>query len=308
MSNINVYSFNVLSTHLADPSFFIYCNPENLNPANRTQKLVARLCIQMQKYAVICLQEVSYDLASRLFPLFQSCNYYCVTSHYGKKMNGYMGILIAFPSKKYNLMSVKMERIGDLCPAPVETPPTIYTRLYNFFFPPKNVVENPMLGASKRNNVAICCVLQAIGTTDKFAVANYHMPCEYRNAELMKIHAIAVTKWVQSCAEGKPFIFAGDFNITPNSACYNAIVDGTAETFLMRSAYKTFIGREPLCTNYSRVGNRPEFIDCIDYIFFSELRVLNVTELPNPNVINGPLPNDTEPSDHLALEMAFSFR
>jgi endonuclease/exonuclease/phosphatase family metal-dependent hydrolase len=74
------------------------------------------------------------------------------------------------------------------------------------------------------------------------------------------------------------------------------------------SAYHQFTGAEPDFTNNvisTREGKLEEvFIETIDYIFCSkEVKIVNVEALPHRKDVahKGPLPWDTEPSDHLPL-------
>jgi len=54
------------------------------------------------------------------------------------------------------------------------------------------------------------------------------------------------------------------------------------------------------------VKEEPEFIDTLDYIFLSSVassswEVSSVLPLPDRSSVQGPLPNQEEPSDHLML-------
>lgn len=75
----------------------------------------------------------------------------------------------------------------------------------------------------------------------------------------------------------------------------------------MKSAYLTALGKEPDFTNYAKVKDEPEFIDTLDYIFYSDrLAVKEVDALPHRNDVVGPFPNDNEPSDHIAISASFT--
>lgn len=63
--------------------------------------------------SIICLQEISLDWVGNLHPYFAANNYYLVTSNYGNKFNGYMGVGIAIPMAKYQLELTDITRIAD---------------------------------------------------------------------------------------------------------------------------------------------------------------------------------------------------
>ena len=70
----------------------------------------------------------------------------------------------------------------------------------------------------------------------------------------------------------------------------------------MRSAYQVCNGKEPDFTNYAKVKDEPAFIDTLDYIFVSDQwKVTGVQPTPMRNEVQGPLPNDDEPSDHILI-------
>jgi mRNA deadenylase 3'-5' endonuclease subunit Ccr4 len=75
----------------------------------------------------------------------------------------------------------------------------------------------------------------------------------------------------------------------------------------MGSAYVTANGAEPDFTNYARVQSEPVFIETLDYIFHSEgWSVDSVQTLPHRTEVEGPLPNETEPSDHILISARMS--
>lgn len=70
----------------------------------------------------------------------------------------------------------------------------------------------------------------------------------------------------------------------------------------LSSAYVTATGREPDFTNYAKVQNEPVFIETLDYLFHSKgWRVDSVLPLPHRDAVAGPLPNESEPSDHILV-------
>jgi len=63
-------------------------------------------------------------------------------------------------------------------------------------------------------------------------------------------------------------------------------------------------GREPDFTNYAKIKEDEPFIDTLDYIFMSKCgswEVKSVDDIVGREDMKGPLPNDDEPSDHVAI-------
>ena len=57
----SVVTYNVLSSALASPDWFRFCDPANLEPDTRLTRVVSKLKSEIDKRAIICLQEVSRD-------------------------------------------------------------------------------------------------------------------------------------------------------------------------------------------------------------------------------------------------------
>ena len=96
--SLRIISYNVLSSHLASPSHFTKCDPKNLDPSTRIQKILFKLDEELKdsknskRFLFVCLQEVSHDWAAVLHVFFAERGYHFVTALYGKKFNGYMGM------------------------------------------------------------------------------------------------------------------------------------------------------------------------------------------------------------------------
>jgi hypothetical protein len=153
-----------------------------------------------------------------------------------------------------------------------------------------------------------------------FVVGTYHMPCMFQVPQVMVIHSALSAQCIEKFAKDDPYIYAGDFNIKPDSSMYTLLTTGSLEethpdfphnvpgdtyelkTRPLRSAYKEADGAEPNFTNYAKPGDAETFIDTLDYIFLSDhWKVTSVEPIPHRDVVAGPLPNKDEPSDHLLL-------
>jgi endonuclease/exonuclease/phosphatase family metal-dependent hydrolase len=152
------------------------------------------------------------------------------------------------------------------------------------------------------------------------------MPCLYGSAkkrQTMMIHASLAAQYAQTCAAGRPYVLAGDFNLIPGTSAYRLLTEGTwapeHEDFPtpkpdddtgwdvnqvkpLRSAYVVKTGKEPDFTNHARVGDDPIFTETLDYIFLSpHWSVEQVVELPDRIDLQGPFPDALQPSDHLLI-------
>lgn len=212
-------------------------------------------------------------------------------------------------------------------------------------------VIDPWKMSENRFNVLLTVVLRSSKgkSPSTFSISNYHMPCAFFAPAVMNIHSemaarrvqdIAAKPWKTSQGTKRiPHIFAGDFNILPDSPHYKLLTTGTldrsdptyppekhgvewkVESLPMDSAYamSNASGTEPEFTNYAHVKDDPDpFIGTLDYIFVSQKeqtsssddggkgsgewwKVHDVQKLPGKDDSGGPFPNKKEPSDHFLI-------
>ena len=62
-TTVRVATYNILSSALAPPSHFTGCRPEDLAASARLPRVLEKLSAEVDKDAVICLQEVSLTWA-----------------------------------------------------------------------------------------------------------------------------------------------------------------------------------------------------------------------------------------------------
>ena len=108
-----VVTYNVLSSALASPEWFPFCDPSNLESHTRLTRVVSKLKSEIDKRAIICLQEVSRDWSGKLHALFSMNGYSMIDSLYGIAISGYMGVCIAFPNEKWTAVDVDIRRVAD---------------------------------------------------------------------------------------------------------------------------------------------------------------------------------------------------
>ncbi|CAN0399712.1 unnamed protein product [Ectocarpus sp. 8 AP-2014] len=97
--DFRVATYNILCSHLAEPTRFPQCSPRNLDAPTRLKRVKHKLDAEISKGSVICLQEVGIQWAGDLHVYFMARGYAFVTAHYGKHFNNYMGeALVEHPS------------------------------------------------------------------------------------------------------------------------------------------------------------------------------------------------------------------
>lgn len=323
-------TYNILSSHLCEPDYFKSCDPQNLKPELRLKKLLNKLTPEIEKKAIICLQEVSTLWAGELHRFFAENNYYFVTGLYGKPNNGYMGVGLAWAMDRYGILKVKIERLSDS--RNWKNLVQFNVKIRNFlqkvsrFFNLKSNIEHPQYFAYTRFNQFVFIKLKDRFSQEEFCVANYHLPCVFFVPQVMTIHCAMIAQKIQELAKENQFILAGDFNIRPHSPQYQLLTTGKLElnnsdyplllkndswtpdlNYPLKSAYFEFLGKEPDFTNYAKVKEKDPFMDTLDYIWLSpNWQVQEVITLPKKEEIKSFLPNDQEPSDHLLLGGEFS--
>lgn len=334
---VRVASYNVLSSHLADPRDFPTLNPDHLSSANRFPVVLQKLQEEVDQNSIICLQEVSYDWAGSLFTYFANRGYHLVTGLYGKKHHGYMGVALAWPINQWRVIDVDISRLTDKreggWPKAPSSDPGRLTEIWNQLaratrpyleyvgIVSKGPVDTWEM-AENRFNVLLTVKLQDKTSGRSFAIGTYHMPCAYKTPKVMTIHTDLAARHVQRLAGSMPFILAGDWNIAPSDSSYRLLTTGKMDvgdpvwpepkygmhweptTKAMRSAYAASDHGEPEFTNYARWKDEDPYIDTLDYIFISpQWTVKGVKPLPHKAEAAGPFPNLDygEPSDHILI-------
>jgi endonuclease/exonuclease/phosphatase family metal-dependent hydrolase len=163
-----------------------------------------------------------------------------------------------------------------------------------------NLVEEEYIeDLLKTNNFLIQLILKDINS---FIFYNYHLPVPKANSSNQLIHAITIKK-IMCNMRDYAIIWAGDFNVKPDSEIYNLIKNvkfGNCNLEL-KSSYKSFHGSEPIMTTNTR-----NFRDTLDYIFITkELKCINSIVLQYNEQI---MPNIYNPSDHMPLMSILVFK
>jgi mRNA deadenylase 3'-5' endonuclease subunit Ccr4 len=311
---VRIVSYNLLVPILANrPANYPKCQPQFLGTEHRWNLIQSDLKKEMVQHenTIICLQEISFTLIPELELFFRRLNYTFFHSLYGPRSLDYMGVGMAIPLSM-QLNSISMIKIGDLIQSTIKRREQEVDLYESKMDDSLQVAYDPWPTAIAVPNTLIC--LQVVIDNKPLFIGTYHMPCFFKEPEVMAIHSSVLKDLMFQLAAGQNLILAGDFNIKPKENCYHALTEKgyvdinfpKSSTYeisyrpnteqILKSAYREKNGTEPVYTN---------FCDTLDYIFFhGHLTVENVLELP-AHPTSGSYPDATHPSDHLMIAATF---
>lgn len=344
MTSLKVISFNLLSPFLCNDTEFIAYKKEYLDRNKRKQKIYDLLKNWTSENSIICLQELSFNWKGEMELFFQKKDYQFFTMNYGWKGNGFFGIAIAVPSTmkvckaEYihiaeHINTNSTERIYQweeqqrqiMQHEKREKSDSIFDNLMTYI---EDIViskdlqikeiENVINQGKNRTNFAIRLTMQKIFpseekeiTGNEFILYNYHMPCTFKQPVIQSMHIDAFKKLMYEHKD-KPTIWAGDFNIVPDSDCYEYLTLGKLidthqiyisprphSSYNLKSCLKQIIGVEPNFTCFSNTKFGGDFKNTLDYIFTNNL--VKTVEADRLLLSATKMPNDICPSDHLPI-------
>jgi mRNA deadenylase 3'-5' endonuclease subunit Ccr4 len=328
---VRVVSYNIFAPVYADrPDHYFKCQPAFLKTDYRWNLIQSQLEQEIinNENTIICLQELSLSFLPKLELFFRRLNYIFFHNLYGQMRGDYMGgVGIAIPvSIQLHFMSII--KIADHIRSfskPREKNTNLfiwgwdlYQSVMGKFTQP---ASNPWETAMATPHTFIC--LQVVINDKPLYIGTYHMPCLYKEPDVMAIHSSVVKDLMFELAAGQPFILAGDFNIKPRDICYQALIEKDyvgcnlpeSSTYeityrrntgqVLKSAYREKNGAEPVYTNFSHKSHSPKFCETLDYVFFNgRLSVEKVLELPD-HPTSESYPDEIHPSDHLMIAATF---
>jgi 2',5'-phosphodiesterase len=148
--------------------------------------VIKKLDGEVDKKAVICLQEVSTKWAGSLHTYFAEKSYHMMHVGYGNRFDGYMGVALAFPLDTYRLCTARIERVSDLKSWVSPPKPGLLARIWRGLRdrarrwrgikPPVDAYTDAM----RRHNQLLMARLEDRASGARFVVGTYHMPCQFR--------------------------------------------------------------------------------------------------------------------------------
>ncbi|CAM4873462.1 unnamed protein product [Rotaria socialis] len=327
---IRVVSYNILVPIYANqPEQYFKCQCEFLQTQYRWKLIQSHLKQEIihHENTIICLQELSLTLLPEVELFFRQLNYTFFHNLYGKRGNDYMGVGMAIPSSM-QINSISIVKVGDRIRSMSKT----LKRQENFLswgwqfyqFVMNKFIEaasDPWEIAMNTSNTLLC--IQVVIDNKPIFIGTYHMPCKFKEPDVMSIHALVVKDLMFQLADGQDVILAGDFNATPSDICYKVFTEEDSlsgnlpkssnyEIFfrpnvehVFKSAYREKNASEPVYTNFADTSSSGSFCATLDYLFFNgHLTVEKVLELPD-HPSSESYPDETHPSDHLMIAATF---
>lgn len=361
--SIRITTYNILSPELCNPETYPTADPVDLDAENRKVKIILYLNYAMTCNDVICLQEVSMSWTTNLQLMFERARWSYTWFAYGYKHQGNMGSALAINMSSSSNVTVGDIKISIPSYLPVKFPsdhprpsgPSFLERAWTFSSkfmliekliskskdwliedaPPKKY--HPFWGSIKaRGNAVIMAKLTLKDSYERFIVATYHSPCVFgsrENDRKMCIFARLAVESVYEYAGKREVIFAGDFNIRPDSPAYSLLTTGNVgevenvKEFVELSDttpddYEEHISNQRLlrdifaegergfCKEYYTVCSKSRsncFKGVLDYIFVSDM--WETVELKEPaSYLGEHQPNRCEPSDHLSISAVLKMK
>ena len=213
-----------------------------------------------------------------------------------------MGVGVAVPTSQYEIMEMNNKRVADTLWMPRLPKPYwlvglimgiinyIISKIFEWMVYLKLATKPHDLWdhVAGRWNILCSVKLRHRTSDEQFWVATYHMPCAFRNPDMMLVHASLAMQHTQNLAglggqkEGQereklPFVLLGDFNFKPDDGMYELYMNGTLspnhpcypeiperlkwvpDVEPVRSAYLEANGQEPEYTNNARVQEQDHF-------------------------------------------------
>lgn len=313
---IHLTTYNVLANSMADTRFFKVADASVLSLDKRMPKILNELQECFDRDDIICLQEVDVTLAAAgLHQAFLRNGYYPLTAHYSTTPGrDYFGNLIAFPMKKYNLVTYGQCKIGDhiLIPKPYSNP--IAPQVFNDGKPRSTVSGDVYQEAAKRDTALLYATFEDKSSRKRFVVNTYHMPCAFWWPSVMTLHAEALLRKVKEYSNDLPYILIGDFNTQPNTPVYKLLTEGVINDpgFIPSPEWEINATVSGLCltdirsitgfpfhnTTSARNPNDSIFEAALDHIFCSPGFSNHEISYSPPS---GEMPNEKSGSDHVPV-------
>lgn len=310
MSIFNIATYNVLSPDLCHQKDFIHCSATDCDPHLRYYYLTKKLksLINSNKRTIICLQEVSRKWEASLQVFFARHKYSFITSLYGHKGDGYMGVGIAYPYEEFKLDKGDITRICDvqIKPSPIINRKSWYNalwlrcltfRVFRWLIKFIQIILMPFykFPTKKPLNYPNTILTLSFKNTDglAFRVSTVHVPCEFKKPVVMKKLARLITHHVINYDNNPNYILCGDFNIRPHSEEFKILDNNFIDICQGQVSH----------TCYVWLKDTPRFQDRIDYIFISKTTELEFEPIPNKEPSKHCLsyPTKKEPSDHILI-------
>lgn len=250
--DLQVVTYNVLAPPLCEQQGGFPASPkEALEREARWQLVRSKLEPRIAGGAIIGLQEVTLEWAGRLHALFAERGYAFVFCSYGYDLSGYMGVGLAVPTGRFEILDVDLCRLSDTPPKefwPKRSSERTYLNEFGLLTwkglrevlgarPPREASGIPAGGkpnddwhlARDRRNQMVAVRLRSRASGEIFCISTYHMPCLFGPPEKVRtrnLHAFMMLARAREFAKGDRLILTGDWNWKPYDSSYALIATG----------------------------------------------------------------------------------
>ncbi len=296
--SIKIVTYNILSPQYVYLDLYPKCQTDDLNQTNRIKLIGKKLLPKMRDNFIICLQEVCRECLDMLIELGRENNYGLTHVNYNDHSSKQIYLVIMYPS------IYRIEHCYSTTPL-------------------SNVLDKVELDSAwlmtheLPNRMLVIKFLDTI-TKKKFIIATTHFP--FLSDQISTIYIIQFIQILQMNDLDLPIIFTGDFNFTPESYQYKIVVTGIIDIknpaypkisnikYPRFNNFKWNTCIDPMTSaldvmtdnkNYTLISfdNRKLILD---HIFCYNCKPCSMT-IENDGDENVPLPNKSEPSDHLMV-------
>lgn len=315
-----IFQWNVLTQAYCNRNSYSeeHYTEDALDENLRRSKIMKQLVSVMTTKEMIVLHEVDYKLRALLSVEVDRRDYGMISQGHGNHRNWYMGSVILWPRLVYRLALSEYLTVSDLIKKNVKDPtpkqgwvdwalsPMI--RSYQWISGSKSP-PNYYKKATTRSNVLLHVLLEDVETGENVNVWGYHMPCAFREPQVMEYHANELVASVLEAKQGL-HLLCMDGNFQPDNDLYERFYN-----FGMKSAAFCANDEEPKFTVKTNSTFGGEFEGTLDYVWFMDTKENSdnyscevefpiVESLDNGEVPF--LPTENIPSDHVWMNVTIT--
>lgn len=318
--NIPIFQWNVLAATLAFPNFF-KADAAHLAFANRLPLILKKLGDAISQRQLIALQEVDIPIFNAIMPVLRDAGYEWIRISFARVPEHLgMSVFSAYPKEKYRCKNSYELCVADTIKKPADVDPNDIAPPHPEFASRVRKSKSVYNLAAKQGQVLIGMHLEHIESETEFWFFNFHFPYVWWWVPMTTLFVDAVKRAMLVVSDGLPFILCSDTSMKKGFADRTFFETGviTDEMILPHKKWNPTSGasyqlKDSLCIEGAPTTRcRPadassdlldgEFFANIDGIFHYGFDKINGTVKSQiSGSLDKPMPNETEPSDHVAL-------
>lgn len=290
-TKLTVATFNILASMLAKPKWFTATLPEHLAYEYRRERVWDELYALLSNgNDIIALQEVCNQYEAFLRPRIEQMGFKFIHLKGNRENCGFMGVGLIYNPFRFGLVR-------------------LLTTTNSETLSKMSLVENEkgdVAYAKERDSPVIYAVFAEKTSGKQFAVASFHMPCEFMRPFVMALHAYGYLKALLEFAGSLPAIALADWNVNTEKD-KNGRYGPVFELMTVTGSYTDGVNQLKLPV-FWKVNNMPfstkivgGFTGELDHILVTPHRfeVVNVDHADCSTITT--LPNEKYGSDHMRI-------